>query len=402
LTEHEVSVWKKKLPEVLFLPILVLATSGFGVRLWGDAESLGYFINRGLAVVVGVLVIIYFTSKGRTVKIDPLLVMFLGWSSISVVWSVDPTKSIFTLVAIAITWFSSNYFGAIPLIFIARSISNTLGAALALSLVYYVLFPEATSAVIYRFGLGYETLYVGLWGWNSEVAVASGVLIILSITLRNINSFSLTTSLFAIALVNLWLAESALAFIALAASLLFMFYLALKPQTVRFLFALTALLVILATVIGGLDGLVQVLPEYFGRDATFSGRTVIWDLYFAEWGKAPLLGYGVGVNFDLNPYLGWSSHAHNGFLSALFQLGLPGLVLVVAILTQTFIHNFFGMQNLKVALLIFIVVLNLGNDYVMAATFPLMIWALLSAQKPGLRFSSADIRPHKNRNYKEC
>ena len=77
------------------------------------------------------------------------------------------------------------------------------------------------------------------------------------------------------------------------------------------------------------DDLVVLL----GRDATFSGRTLLWDQLIELISQRPLLGYGYGAIWRTStPYLatlsmaaGWTpEHAHNAYLDLLLALGLTG------------------------------------------------------------------------------
>ena len=80
------------------------------------------------------------------------------------------------------------------------------------------------------------------------------------------------------------------------------------------------------------------LTEALGKDATFSGRTFIWQAILIYIAKKPLLGYGYMAFFssrtagagDLSAFVGFSvNHAHNGFLMVWLDLGLAGLAIVI-------------------------------------------------------------------------
>jgi O-antigen ligase len=80
--------------------------------------------------------------------------------------------------------------------------------------------------------------------------------------------------------------------------------------------------------------IVGVLP-----DASFTGRSDVWELALNGIGQRPVAGYGYGIFWDTN--LTYSvaaagdtaalmSHSHNGYLETAISGGLPGLALVLA------------------------------------------------------------------------
>ena len=73
-----------------------------------------------------------------------------------------------------------------------------------------------------------------------------------------------------------------------------------------------------------------------GKDATFSGRALVWQAVFAAITKRPLLGYGymaffsslsAGAGSLLSTTHFVVNHPHNGYLAIWLNLGLVGLVL---------------------------------------------------------------------------
>jgi O-antigen ligase len=87
-----------------------------------------------------------------------------------------------------------------------------------------------------------------------------------------------------------------------------------------------------------LAGIVRALPV----DATFTGRSDIWVMAFDHIAERPLTGYGYGAFWtlestkfgseDLENWAGSAAHAHNGYIEAALNLGIPGLVLVVLVM----------------------------------------------------------------------
>ncbi|MGD0098831.1 MAG: O-antigen ligase family protein [Acidobacteriota bacterium] len=79
---------------------------------------------------------------------------------------------------------------------------------------------------------------------------------------------------------------------------------------------------------------VEKVTNALGRDPTFTGRTELWQMLFEEGARHPLLGAGFGGYFGTpgNYYqevTGYVS-AHNGLLSVYVELGIAGVILVIA------------------------------------------------------------------------
>jgi exopolysaccharide production protein ExoQ len=94
----------------------------------------------------------------------------------------------------------------------------------------------------------------------------------------------------------------------------------------------------------------SVLPSLFaliGKDITLTGRTEIWGPVVASIMKRPLTGYGYcafwnglsGESGIVASTVGWvPPHAHNGFLNVALQVGITGLLVLMA-------GWFFGIRN---------------------------------------------------------
>jgi len=80
-----------------------------------------------------------------------------------------------------------------------------------------------------------------------------------------------------------------------------------------------------------------------GKDATFSGRALVWQAVFAAITKRPLLGYGymaffsslsAGAGSLLSTTHFVVNHPHNGYLAIWLNLGMVGLVLVALVVLK--------------------------------------------------------------------
>ncbi|MHC1550042.1 O-antigen ligase family protein [Phyllobacterium sp. K27] len=86
------------------------------------------------------------------------------------------------------------------------------------------------------------------------------------------------------------------------------------------------------------------LLQQMGADATFTGRTSIWQFGLEKLGETPWRGYGLESFWEApavlqaeNPYyLDWDVrgivHAHNGYLDIAIAMGIPALVCAILVL----------------------------------------------------------------------
>ncbi|MES2884324.1 MAG: O-antigen ligase family protein [Pseudomonadota bacterium] len=91
------------------------------------------------------------------------------------------------------------------------------------------------------------------------------------------------------------------------------------------------------------EAMAQAFGEVFGKDATFSGRTIIWAEMLRNIGLHPWLGIGFN-SFWFTPAadetirrLGWDCpSAHNGYLDVINHLGFIGFSLFMAFMVTHF------------------------------------------------------------------
>lgn len=80
------------------------------------------------------------------------------------------------------------------------------------------------------------------------------------------------------------------------------------------------------------DAITQYVSGTFGKDATFSNRTILWSNAFSWFGQSPLFGNGVESADVLVTKIGHASGAHNEFINILYAGGLIHFVLFCALL----------------------------------------------------------------------
>lgn len=118
-----------------------------------------------------------------------------------------------------------------------------------------------------------------------------------------------------------------------------------------------------------------LIPGYFGKDMTLSGRSDIWKFVWSDIQKSLLLGYGFATYWIMgSPRLeifadlfeGFQvNQAHNGFLEIILQLGIVGTVFFLFLIVM-YGNRMFRVNN-NLAILIFIAILTL--NYTESALF---------------------------------
>jgi O-antigen ligase len=99
------------------------------------------------------------------------------------------------------------------------------------------------------------------------------------------------------------------------------------------------------TVSDKLSDIADLLPF----DTTFTGRTDIWTFALSSLSQRLTTGYGFAAFWgsksikDLPEGMEWAataSHSHNGYLDTALAMGIPGLLLLIAVLVIAPLRNF--------------------------------------------------------------
>ena len=111
-----------------------------------------------------------------------------------------------------------------------------------------------------------------------------------------------------------------------------------------------------------------LIPGYFGKDMTLSGRVPIWEYAWTEIEKKLLLGYGFATYWIMgHPRLeifasyfeGFKvNEAHNGYLEIMLQLGVVGFIFFLFPIIA-YIYRMFKV-NSNLAILIFVSIMTLN------------------------------------------
>ena len=132
--------------------------------------------------------------------------------------------------------------------------------------------------------------------------------------------------------------------------------------TFLFILSFSVIFLIFSTEIFGL------IPGYFGKDLTLSGRVDIWDFVWNDIEKQFLLGYGFATYWIMGSsrieifasyFEGFMvNSAHNGYLEIILQLGVVGFILFIFPIIA-YIYRMFKL-NSNQAILIFVSIMTLN------------------------------------------
>jgi O-antigen ligase len=111
-----------------------------------------------------------------------------------------------------------------------------------------------------------------------------------------------------------------------------------------------------------------LIPGYFGKDLTLSGRVDIWEFVWNDIKQRPLLGYGFATYWIMGSsrieifasyFEGFMvNSAHNGNLEIILQLGFIGFIFFLLPIAA-YIYKMFKLNN-NLAILIFVSIMTLN------------------------------------------
>lgn len=130
------------------------------------------------------------------------------------------------------------------------------------------------------------------------------------------------------------------------------FVIAIKSVAVRACLVFLPLLSFNLLTVGSVfDERIAAIVNLLPLDTTFTGRTDIWEFALSSLARNPWRGYGFAAFWgtdailDLVPddQIEWAAsaaHSHNGYLDNALTLGIPGLLLIVAVFVVAPLLNF--------------------------------------------------------------
>jgi len=344
---HRAEIWRSAMPRLTFLPLLESALAVLAILLFSQALLGPLLVDPLKPDAAEALRLVWLPVYGVTllvIAMRPLAVLetaLRAWplmllallAALSTFWSIDPDITSRRALALAMTtlfglWLASRFDWKSLLTIIAVSFAILMaGSAIAGALVPGFGVMQEVHPGAWR-GLWWEKNTLGaMMGWAVLAFVGAAAFD----TRRRMIWLALVVP--ALALVVLSTSRTAMlaSFIAIAGPGM----IALARRD-----AASSAIAVMAGVVGASLGILVlvigpgVLLEALGRDATFTGRTEIWEALFRQIGERPLLGFGYGVfwQVDLGPAYwvrletNWPvPTAHNGWIETALATGLIGV-----------------------------------------------------------------------------
>lgn len=316
-------------------------------------ETLTYAAFGCLAIVT-IALVMRDNMQGLLTLLSPGYVLFGAWILVSVVLSIDPATSIkrlaltvcVTAVAASLMllpksqneltrWFSIAVLGMLAICYLGLLLVPNLSIHLATDA------QEPALAGDWR----------GTFGHKNMAAAMMAMLLFFGIYIVRSGAWLAGATVIGLTALFLFGAEGKSA-LALCFSVLVLTWLTnmVRSFWLRAVLLLTPLLLLnllgLGTVIS--DSLANI-SKNLPLDSSFTGRTDIWTFAVGAVQLRPLTGYGFAAFWggsavqNLPQGMEWAAtaaHSHNGYLDITLALGVPGLVLLIAVLVIAPLRNF--------------------------------------------------------------
>jgi O-antigen ligase len=316
-------------------------------------ETLTYFVFGGFAVFM-LLLALRDDIEGLATLLAPGWILLLGAMLASVALSTEPITSLKRLVLTACVAVVAATLTLLPKTRseLARWLSV---AALVLLVVCYLGILFAPYFSIHQATDIQEPHLAGDWrgcfGHKNEAAAVMSMLLFVGIFAMRSRALLSGAAIVALAFVFLLNSSGKTS----TALLLVVLTLSSLTTVIRS-FWLRAIMLLAPLLVLNLLGIGSVLSEHLADaakllplDTSFTGRTDIWT--FAVQALQPKLwtGYGFeafwgsGSIQNLPEGMEWAeyaSHSHNGYLDTALSMGLPGLVVLIAVLVIAPVRNF--------------------------------------------------------------
>jgi O-antigen ligase len=316
-------------------------------------ETLTYLVFGGMAALTLALAM-RDNMRGLASLITPAYVLFGGWIVATVALSLDPSTSIkrFALTACVMVVVAA-------MLLLPKSQSELMRwfsiAALVLLAICYLGILLAPGLSIHLATDTQEPQLAGNWrgsfGHKNVAASVMAMLVFLGIYI--IRSGAWLSGAVIIALSSLFLlyaaGKSSLT-LTLIVLVLTSLTTVVRSFWLRAAMLLTPLLLLNLLSVGTVmnDGLAEI-AKALPLDSSFTGRTEIWAFALQSLQLRLPTGYGFEAFWGTDTirnipggmeWVEYASHSHNGYLDTALSMGLPGLVLLIAVLVIAPLRNF--------------------------------------------------------------
>jgi exopolysaccharide production protein ExoQ len=326
----------------------------------------------------------------RTALRNPFVIAVVATVAASVAWSVDPETSLRRAFALSMWTLFGLYLASR---YDTRALLRLLGIALGLlalmSIASVLLTPD------YGLESGFDR---GAWRGVFVTKNTLGEMMLLA---------AVVFGLFAArkgparvpAVFGVLLAVTLIFFAKATAALLIVGVLAITiPVVLAFRKNNAAAAVVLCALLGVSAGASVAIADrdavlsVLGKDATLTGRTVLWATVMERIEDQPLLGYGYGAFWEANGVqreqvraaVGWDTpHSHNGFLDMWLDVGLVGVLALLAAYVVALKRAWLALRATReldgIWAMSFLVMLFLGNTTESSISQSFLIWVVFVA-----------------------
>jgi len=133
----------------------------------------------------------------------------------------------------------------------------------------------------------------------------------------------------------------------------------------------------------------SLIPGYFGKDMTLSGRVDIWEFAWNDIEKKIILGYGFATYWIMGTprleifadlFEGFKvNQAHNGFIEIMLQLGFVGLIFFLFLIAAYIYRMIKVNSNLAILVLVAILTLNYTESALFKVGFGVTTFYFMAA-----------------------
>ena len=284
-----------------------------------------------------------------------LIIFYIILVFCSAIWSIDPATTISEasrLVLCCLTALSITAWIGSERAMLRLGLATTLGCILSIA---FIPFPSVS--------LGDAGDFRGLFQQKNELGFAGVIAVSVSLYSRLFRANTAASTNFMVDLISIaaglggiLLSNSATSLVAVTACSAFMFLLWLISfggRMIRPWMLFLCLLLVLAVGLVGELMTDQILIS-LGRDASFTGRTQIWEMGRMLISQRPILGYGYQVlsneDGDLSTFIittigPYALQFHNSWINIQFQLGFLGILFNFVCFFYLFIISFLDKIN---------------------------------------------------------
>ncbi|HEY2897220.1 MAG TPA: O-antigen ligase [Gemmatimonadaceae bacterium] len=326
----------------------------------------------------------------RAAMRNPFVIAIVAIAALSVTWSVDPATSLRRAFALTMWTLFGLYLASR---YDTKTLLRLLGVALGLlalmSIASVILTPD------YGIEFGFDK---GAWRGVFTTKNTLGEMMLLAAVVFGLFA-SRKGPARVPAMVGVVLAMTLIFFAKATAALLIVAVLAITiPIVLTFRRNNAAAALVLCILLGTSAGASVAIADrdavlsVLGKDATLTGRTILWSAVEGRIEERPMLGYGYNAFWEANgvqseqvrTVVGWDTpHSHNGLLDVWLDIGLIGVLALIAAyvlaLKRAWIALRASMQLDGVWAMTFLVMLFLGNTTESSISQSFLIWAVFVA-----------------------